>query len=104
MYKYTSNGNFTYFQNMPQQSTNTRTNTDTSRDLQFCIASLIITGKTMTQVTDMIDRKTSQMVCQLHGVSVTWRVSYNLHAFQPDLICDEREPFVLLKQSHITHS
>jgi hypothetical protein len=35
----------TYFQNMPQQSTNARTNTDTSWDLHLCIASSIIIGK-----------------------------------------------------------
>lgn len=71
MYKHTSNGNVTYFQNMPQQSTNARTNTDTSWDLHFCIASSIIIEKTMTQVTDTINRKTSQMACH-----------YDLHAFR----------------------
>jgi hypothetical protein len=57
MYKYTSNGNVTYFQNMPQQSTNICTNTNKSWDLHFCIVSSIIIGKTMTQVTDTITGK-----------------------------------------------
>jgi hypothetical protein len=72
MYKHTSNGNVTYFQNMPQQSTNAHTNTDTSWDLHFCIDSLIIIGKTMTQVTDTINGETLQMACR-----------YNLHASRP---------------------
>jgi len=52
------------FRTCPQQSTNARTNTDTSWDLHFCTVSSIIIGETMTQVTHTINGKTSQMACR----------------------------------------
>lgn len=77
---------------MRQQSTNDRIYTDTSWDLHFCVASSIIIGKTTTEVTDTINGKILQMACR-----------HNLHAFRPKQICDEREPFVLIKNIYTLH-